>query len=289
MKHRMGFTILSLAAAACFAVAPSVYAQGMGSSQQSQQTQQQPRPSLKNPSPQTPAPPAVDPKEEAAYKAFYAIKPAEPADVDALIQAGEAFVKNYPQSRYRAVVYSRLTNAYFQKRELDKMYAAGDKTLQLNPNDVSVLALVGWVIPRGDPRAPNFAAQLTKAKQYDERALQILATLPKPADLTDAQFAAGKAAATSQAHSGLGLIYFRQGNDAQSAAELEKATQGITNPDPTDFFVLGVDQEGLHKYADAEKSFDSCAQMPSSLQDRCKQSAADAKEKAATQLQPPKP
>ncbi|HLJ41561.1 MAG TPA: hypothetical protein VKT50_08730 [Candidatus Acidoferrales bacterium] len=294
MTHRMGITALMLAACACLAAAPQVRAQGMGAQQQGTQQQgaQDQKPSLQNPTPQkpaAPAAPAVDPKEEAAYKAFVALKPTAPADYDAQIQAGEDFVKNYPQSRYLVVVYSRLTNAYFERQKLDKMYVAADKTLQLNPNDVTVLTLVGWVIPRGNPTVPGFADQLAKAEQYEKHALEILATLPKPAELTDEQFATTKASAVSQAHSGLGVVYFREGKDSDSVAELTQATGGSPHPDPTDYFILGVEDEKLNKFSDAEKSFDSCAQITSQLQDRCKQGAAEAKAKAGSQPQPPKP
>lgn len=291
MTHRMGITALTLAGLTCLAAAPKVLAQGMGAQQQATQQQgtQDQKPSLQNPTPQKPAAPAVDPKEEAAYKAFVALKPAAPADYDAQIQAGEDFAKNYPQSRYLAGVYSRLTNAYFAEQKLDKMYVVADKTLQLNPNDVTVLTLVGWVIPRGNPTVPGFADQLAKAEQYEKHALEIFATLPKPAELTDEQFASTKASAVSQAHSGLGLVYFREGKDSDSVAELTKATEGNARPDPTDYFILGVEDEKLSKFADAQKSFDSCAQIASQLQDRCKQGAAEAKAKAGSQPQPPKP
>ncbi|MGH9864449.1 MAG: tetratricopeptide repeat protein [Candidatus Acidiferrales bacterium] len=282
----MGSIALTLAALACLAAALQVRAQGMGTQQQ--QTQEQ-KPSLQNPIPQKPAAPVVDPKEEAAYKAFFAMRPAVPADFDAQIQSGEDFVKSYPRSRYLAVVYSRLTNAYFERQKLDKMYDAADKTLQLNPNDLTVLTLVGWVIPRGNPAAPDFADKLGKAEQYEKHSLEMLATLTKPAELTDDQFAKTKASAVSQAHSGLGLVYFREGKNDESAAELAKATDGNPQPDPTDYFVLGVVQEKLNKFSDAQKSFDSCAQIQSQLQDRCKQGSAEAKAKAGTQLQPPKP
>ncbi|HLW44101.1 MAG TPA: hypothetical protein VKS00_06390 [Candidatus Acidoferrales bacterium] len=287
----MGITALTLAAWACSAAAPQVRAQSMGAQQQGTQQQgtQEQRPSLQNPTPQKPAVPAVDPKEEAAYKAFIAMKPTAPADYDTQIQAGEDFVKNYPQSHYLVVVYSRLTNAYFERQKIDKMYVAADKTLQLNPNDVTVLTLVGWVIPRGNPTAPGFADRLAKAEQYEKHALEILATLPKPAELTDEQFATTKASAVSQAHSGLGLVYFREGKDNDSVAELTKATEGNPQPDPTDYFILGVEDEKLSKFADAQKSFEGCAQITSQLQDRCKQGVAEAKAKAASQPQPPKP
>lgn len=294
MTHRMGITALALTAWVCLAAAPQVHAQGTGAQQQATQQQgtQDQKPSLQNPTPQkpaAPAAPAVDPKEEASYKAFLALRPTAPDAYDAQIQAGEDFVKTYPQSRYLVTVYSRLTNAYFERQKIDKMYVAADKTLQLNPNDVTVLTLVGWVIPRGNPTVPGFADQLAKAEQYEKHALEILATLPKPVELTDEQFATTKASAVSQAHSGLGLVYFREGKDSDSVGELTQATQGNPQPDPTDLFILGVEDEKLSKFSDAQKSFEGCAQIASQLQDRCKQGVAEAKTKAAGQPQPPKP
>jgi tetratricopeptide (TPR) repeat protein len=284
MKHGTRLGILTLCATAFFVAAPCLLAQSQQSQQQSQQQQSNPpqqtqKPSLQNPQQNTPAPPPVDPKEEAAYKAFYDMKPANSADYDGQIQAGETFLKDYPQSHYRESVYSRLTNAYLAKQELDKMYDAADKALALNPDDVNVLTQVGWVIPRGNPNTPNYPQMLAKAEQYEKHALDILNTLPKPAGLTDEQFAKTKSDAASEAHSGLGMVYFREKKFDESSAELSKATDGMANPDPTDYFILGIDLEALQKYPDSEKAYDSCALITSPLQDRCKQGSAEVKAK----------
>lgn len=289
MKGPTRLQVVTLSAMA-FCFAAPLFAQGSQSQQQSQQqsgqqSQQQSnppqstgRPSLANPQQNAPpAAPAVDPKEEAAYKSFYDMKPAAPADYDAQVQAGEAFLKNFPQSHYREGVYSRLTTAYFQKRDLGKMYASADSALALNPDDVNVLTLIGWVIPRGNPLAPDFAQNLDKAEGYEKHALDVLNTLPKPAGLTDQQFTQTKNDAIAQAHSGLGMVYFRQRKFDESSAELAKATDGIVSPDPTDYFVLGLDLEAMQKYPDSVKAYDSCAKMNSPLQDQCKRGSAEAK------------
>lgn len=286
MKRQTHLPMVALSAIAFFLAASPSFAQGAQSQQQSQQQsnppQQTQKPSLANPQQNAaPAPPPVDAKEEAAYKSFYDMNPATPADYDAQIQAGEAFLKNFPQSHYREGVYSRLTTAYYQKRDLDKMYAAGDSALALNADDVNVLTLVGWVISRGNPSAPDFAVKLDKAEGYEKHALDVLNTLTKPAGMTDDQFTKTKNDAVAQAHSGLGLVYFRQSKFDQSSVELTKATEGISDPDPTDLFILGIDDENLQKYADSAKAFDACAQVKWSFQDRCKQGSTEAKAKAS--------
>lgn len=297
MNHRMCKTVLAavvlgLTAGAIQAGAQDAQTQSQTQSQQQQQTQQQQtqKPTLQNPigPALSPAPAPVDPKEDAAYKSLAALNGTSATDADKEIQAGEDFVKTYPTSRYLEPVYAKLMSAYYQKHDNDKMYEDGEKALALNGDDVSVLTLLGWVLPHGKSSDPNFNDKLAQAEKYDKHALDILPTIAKPADATDDQFATSKASATAMAHSGLGIALFREGKGADAVPELQKATEGA-NPDPTDLFVLGLALNSVEKYADAEKAFDSCAKITGSLQETCKQDAAAAKEKAANQLQPPKP
>jgi tetratricopeptide (TPR) repeat protein len=290
LLNRTAPEILALALAAFAMVAPASGAQQQNPSQQGQQPQQQ-QPAKPGEQGQTPPngqaqgpaeAPKVDPEEEKAYKDFADLKP---DDYDKQIQQGEDFVKKYPQSKYDEFIYSRLTNAYYSKQQLDKMYAAGDKALALNPNDVTVLVLVGWVIPHNiDPNDLDSDRRLEKAQGYEKHALEVLPTLPKPATLTDEQFAAAKSREEATAHSGLGLIYFRQRKAEDSLKELQQAT-AVQQSDPVDFFIMGIDLVGLKRYNDAVDAFQKCAQIPGVMQDRCKQQAEKAKAQAA---QPPK-
>lgn len=267
--------------AAAFLLAAPVFAQGQqtqqGTQQQTSPPQQTQKPSLANPQQATPAP--TDPKEEAAYKAFYDLNPSTADDFKVQIQSGEQFVQNYPQSRYREPVYARLANAYYKVGQIDKMCNAADKALALNPDDLSVLTQVGWMIPHASPSTPNYDQDLAKAEQYEKHSLEVLNAMSKPANLTQDQFDQSKNSALSQSHSGLGLVYFREQKYELSAAELAQATTVASDSDPTDYFILGLDNESLQKYPDAVKAYDTCAQMPSALQDRCKQGSAEAKSK----------
>jgi tetratricopeptide (TPR) repeat protein len=238
---------------------------------------------------QTAAAPAAakaDPDEEAAYKAFSDTKP---EDADKRIQLGEKYVEKYPNGKYDAQVYQGLTTAEYSKQDLPKMYADADKTLALNPDDVTVLVLVGWVIPHNfDPNDLAAESRLDKGEKYEKHALEILATLPKPANLTDEQFAKVKAQGESQAHSGLGLIYFRRQNYEESVAELKKSTADPANQDATDYYVMGVELTRLKRFPESVDAFQKCAATPGGLQDRCKQMGAEAKKQAAAQPAPPK-
>lgn len=283
MNRRSRLKTLILSAAALLIVAP-VFAQGQQSQQGTQQQQANPpqqtqKPSLASPQQNAAAQTPVNPKEEAAYKAFHDMKPASAADYQNEIQAGEKFLADYPQSRYREAVYGRLADAYFNTKQVEKMCDAADKALAINPDDVFLLTQVGWMIPHASPDTPNYDQDLTKAEQYEKHSLELLNSINKPANLSQDQFDQSKKAALSQAHSGLGLIYFREKKYELSSAEMAEATTVASDSDPTDYLILGVDDETLQKYADAVKAYDTCGQMQWAFQDRCKQGSAEAKSK----------
>jgi tetratricopeptide (TPR) repeat protein len=224
--------------------------------------------------------PKVDPKESKAYKEFY---DTSAQDTDKRIQLGEAFVKQYPSGPYTESVYAALVQAYYMKQDWKKMYAAADKALAINPDNVDVLVTVGWVIPHVyQPNEPNASQQLDKAQSYETKALQDIPNLPKPADMTDQQFTTAKAQKLAEAHSGLGLVYFRRQDYQKAATELQQATQGNPAPDPTDYFALGAALQNTQQYSQAADAFDHCAQIAGSLQSQCKQYEDQAK-KLATQ------
>ncbi len=224
----------------------------------------------------------IDPKEEAAYKAFF---DASPQDADKKIELGKDFLQKYPMSRYAESVDAGLVQAYYLKQDWKDFYATADQALALAPDDAGVLTVVGWVIPHVyNPNDPDAPKSLDKAEQYEKHAMQVIQTMPKPAAMTDEQFTQSKTALLSEAHSGLGLVYFRRQQLDDSVKELQQATQSAPKPDPTDYFVMGIDLQNLGRNADALDAFNKCAQIPSGLQDRCKQSADTAKKQTA----PPK-
>jgi tetratricopeptide (TPR) repeat protein len=278
---RSQIRILEMLLAGSLTMAPGLFAQ-----------QDQKPPKTDAPTKSAPVKPAtsaadsspVDPDEQAAYKAFYDTKPEA---TDQQIKLGEQFLQKYPNSRYAQAVYSRLVEAYYDKQDMPKLYAASDKALALNPKDVHVLVLVGWVIPHFyDPNDMDADRRLDRAESYEKQALEYLPTLPKPEGITDEQFAKTRAVAESQAHSALGLVYFRRQDVANSVSEMQKALAGQANPDPVDFFVMGMGQFTLKHYGDAADSFHKCAQIPGGMQDRCKSKEADAKKQAAAQPKP---
>lgn len=268
--------VLAIALLANFALAATSRAQGNSSNQQAPADQSQP--SNQKPAQAQPAP-KVDPKEEAAYKTFFGT---QPQDADKKIQLGEDFVKTYPNSRYVESVYAGLVQAYYIKQDWKNLYATSDKALAINADDVDVLTLVGWVIPHViNEDTPDASAQLDRAQTYETRAIKDIPTLPKPPGMTDDQFTTAKAQKTAEAHSGLGLVYFRRQDFDNAAKELQQATQDNPTPDATDFYALGASYQNGGHYNEAADAYTRCGQIVGSLQDACKQNADKAKQLAA--------
>jgi tetratricopeptide (TPR) repeat protein len=235
----------------------------------------------------TPAPP-VNAEEDAAFKAFAAMPLTDGAKK---IQAGEAFVLKYPQSRYLAPVYSGLVKLYLSENEIQKMQDAGEKDVALAPNDVQTLAILGQTLPRAwNPNMPNAAQQLDKAEKFSKSAIELIPTIPKPEGMTDAQFDLAKNQTLAMAHSGLGLVYFRRGKYDDAIPEFEASTKVDPNPeaDPVTFYVLAISDEKTSHFDAAVTAFNKCAAVPGSLQPTCKSGADEAKKLGATQLSAPK-
>jgi tetratricopeptide (TPR) repeat protein len=210
-----------------------------------------------------------DPKETQAFKAFHTAR-----DEDKKIQLGQAFMKKYPSSAYNESVYDELAAIYYSKQDMPDFYSDSETGITHFPDDVVLLVMSGWVIPRnynGDD--PDGNQKLDKAENYEKHAIDVVSAMPKPVTVSDQQFNRFKAVELATAHSGLGLIYFRREQYEDSAKELRAATQGNTNPDSTDLYALGADYHNLGRYKDAADAFGRCAQIPGDLQSICKQHA----------------
>src|SRR5215472_9426261 len=234
------------------------------------------------------APPPVNAEEDAAFKAFQAVPM---NDTKQKIQVGEAFLQKYPESRYKTGVYAPLAFACLQDGQVQKMQEYGEKEIALVPNDVSTLALMGQTLPRSirSSTPPAEAAQLlAKAEQYSKKAIEIVPTLTKPANLTDEAFSSAKNQTLAMAHGGLGLVYVRRGKNAEAITELDEAVKIDPNPDPVNYYLLGLANVKTSHFDDAIAAFNKCAAMTGTMQATCKAQADDAKKKSATELSAPK-
>ena len=233
-----------------------------------------------------PAAPAANAEEDAAFQGF---QDAPVTDLAKKAQLGEEFLQKYQQSRYLPVVYSTLTMIYYSTGQIQKMTAAGTKAVELTPNDVQILAILGQTLPRKLSKDPAEAGkQLALAEQYSRRAVEVTPTLPKPANLSDEQFATAKSVVLAMAHGGLGLVHFHRQKYSEAIPELEQSVKMDPQPDPVNYFLLGIANEKTAHFDDAVAAFTKCAAVPNQLQASCKSGVEEAKKLAATQLSAPK-
>lgn len=228
----------------------------------------------------------VNAEEDAAFKA---INDTPSSDQAKRIELGEAFLQKYPNSRYRPGVYSELTVAYLQSGQVQKMEEVADKALALNPNDVQILAMVGQTLPRAmNAKTPEPEKQLAKAEAYSKKAIELTPTLQKPATVTDESFTIVKNQTLAMAHGGLGLVYVRRGKFDQAIPELNESVTIDPNPDPVNYYLLGMANTKASHFDDAVTAYNKCAALVGAMQETCKNGATEAKKLSATQLNAPK-
>lgn len=283
---------LTLFVASCFLAATVLFAQTQGTPQQQPQPAPAPAPSDKSANPQAApltlesTPPPVTAEEEAAIKAFREFKSEDLAKKD---QMGLDFLQKYPQSRYRPEVYFWLIISYRTQNQTDKMEAIADKKLELTPDDPQTLALVGSTLPRAmNASTPDPQKRLEKAEQYCQKALDLLPTSQKPDNLTPEMFQSAKNQTAALAYSGLGVIAFRRGKFPDAITNLEQAVKIDPQPDPVNYYILGISDEKTSHFDDAVKAFTQCASFPGGMQTTCTQNAEEARKLGATQLNAPK-
>jgi tetratricopeptide (TPR) repeat protein len=225
--------------------------------------------------------PPVNKAEEDAYKALYAARTGTPA---AQIQLGEDFITKFPQSHYLMGVYSQLTAAYYRDDQVDKMFAAGTKAIELNPDNTDVLSLLAMAMPRRvKSTTPDAQQQFQKAETYARHAIELIPNLTKPDTVDDATFEKAKNDQLSMAHSGLGLINIQHQKYEDARTELTQAVQLSSTPDPVDYYLLGNADIQASYYNDAVAAYEKCA-ASGPLVAQCKARAESAKKDAATKI-----
>jgi tetratricopeptide (TPR) repeat protein len=223
-------------------------------------------------------PQKINKAEEAAYKNVLAAQGGDPA---MQITVGEDFITKFPMSKYLGGVYGLLTTAYYTTGNTDKMFAAGAKSLELNPDNVDVLALLAMAIPRRvKSNTPDGPQQLQKAEVYAHHAIELIPSLTKPETVDDATFEKAKNDKLALCHSGLGLLDIGHQKFDDARTELTQAVQLATSPDPVDYYLLGNADDQASFLNGAIAAYDKCA-VTGPLVTQCKAREDSVKKKVA--------
>lgn len=129
-------------------------------------------------------------KDPAEYNAYMAAVNAK--DANAKAAALESFLQTYPNSVIKEDALELLMKTYQQLNNVPKIEETGTKLLQVNPNNMTALALLAYLkrfqgLGQTDPAQAT--AMLGQAGEYGQRGLQQLETAPKPEGYADADWA----------------------------------------------------------------------------------------------------
>lgn len=250
---------------------------GQGQSSAGQQTQSpntkssSPAPSLGKTQTAPAAKPQVAPEEQQAYMAIQ-----KEVDPDKQIQLVKDFQQKYPKSQLLSNVLFFGAGAAEQKNDVPDALNYGQKSLQLQPDNLRSLILVADLLPL--PQALQGSVtqkeqQLGQSESDANHALQLLSKLTPPTNVSPAQFSQGKKTIEAQLHASLGMAHLEKAvlvpskAGAPDATELSAAEQefktAVSSPQPVpqDYYRLGEVYSRENKLDEAIAAFTQAAQL----------------------------
>ena len=182
-------------------------------------------------------------------------------------KAANDFAQKYPQSELRAYLYSKAMHDYQNENNPGKMLAMGEKVLALDQDNSIALVLTATVLAdslsEGDQ---DRADKISEIKRNTTRALQTVDSgFVAPANATAEQIAVYKSTLQSMAHSALGIMELKTGDDPGAEKDLRSAAElNKTQPDPYIWYHLALAQDHQGKYAEALGSVNQALQYTAS-------------------------
>ncbi|HKT49940.1 MAG TPA: hypothetical protein VJV96_06565 [Candidatus Angelobacter sp.] len=188
----------------------------------------------------------------------------------AMEKAANDFAAKYPQSELISYLYSKALHEYQNEDKPDKMLAMGEKVLAFDPDNPIALVLTATVLSDslGDSDT-NRQQKIDEIRKNAGRAIETVDSgFAPPANATPEQVAAYKSTLISMAHSALGIMDLKMGDDSAAEKELRTAADlNKTQPDPYIWYHLALSQDHQNKYAAALQSVNQALRYTSSNPD----------------------
>jgi len=201
--------------------------------------------------PKTPAP-----KSQKELDAVLAIQNAP--DPDARIKAAQELVAKFADTEFKEFALQMETLSHQQKNDFDNMMIAGERTLEVNGDNVVVLITLSQSIPqRTREHDLDKDEKLGKAEKFAKKAQMLIPNLAKfNPQIADEEWTGYKKSAMSQVHEALGMISFTRKNFEAAEQSFKMAAEVAPQPDPTTFYRLGMACKVQKKYDEAIAAFD---------------------------------
>ena len=151
----------------------------------------------------------------------------------------------------------------------------GEKSLELDPNNLISLLMVSSVLPQPQ-MLENISdtekeKRLAAAADYAQKALKEIDQLPKQSNESDDVYQKRKNQISAGAYASLGMVHLERAQMAlvgMDQSELAKAEESYKsaiakseNPNPADYYRLGEVYRGENKLDDAIAAFTKVAQV----------------------------
>ena len=235
--------------------------------------------------------------EAKSDKEFEVLKEIEDArDADLRIAAIHKLLTNFKNTEFKVFANFMMMLSYQQKNDFEMMLLYGEKTLELDPDNIDTLASLSYAIPA---RTGEFDLdkdeKLAKAEDFAKRALLAIPTLENPSpDVTADEWLILKKDFMSQVHDSLGLVALKRKDYQAAEKSLRQSLQVASQQGASTFYHLasalqeqGKNDEAL---AMADKSIAAGGVMSGSGQDLAKVLKAQIiKAKAAAMMNKSKP
>jgi len=187
-------------------------------------------------------------KDQAEYNAYMTATTTQ--DPGQKAQALEAFVQQYPNSVVKEDALEAAMAAYQQAGNAAKASQVADTLLQVNPNNLSALAVEVYSARAAANQGQNTDQNLAKAGEMSQRGLQTLQTATKPPGVSDADWQKRQGVFKLIFQGAAGQAAFQAKNYAQAHQLLFQAAATNQN-DFYDNYFAGVSAQ-MDKQADPQ-------------------------------------
>jgi tetratricopeptide (TPR) repeat protein len=182
----------------------------------------------------------------------------------AVEKAADEFAAKYPTSELKAYLYSKAMHEYQNENNPPKMLSVGEKILQLDPDNSIALVLTSTVLADSLKDADiDRQEKIARARKNAKHALETVdSSFVPPANATPEQVTQYKSTLQSMAHSALGIVALKTGDDATAENELKLSTSlNVGQPDPYLWYHLALAQDHQKKYSEALVSVNHALQV----------------------------
>jgi len=192
------------------------------------------------------------PQSQEEINALIAVQNA--ADPNAKIEAGQALLKDFKDTEFKAWTNLQMMIAAQQLNDYERLMVFGQETLSHDPTEVGALLTLAEVIPM---RTQEFdldkEEKLNQAEDYAKQALKVIPVKsnPNPEQIPEEQWLMAKKDFMATANKALGLVESKRGNTDDAVGYFQQSLEVAAQQDPSVFYFMAEAYQKDGKKAEA--------------------------------------